>query len=105
MDIEQFLAQIRERAWNTATLGRQFELLVKAFLKTEPLYANLYTDVWMWDECPYVSGRDTGMDLVARDIHGDFTGIQCKCYSPGTRRPNVRYSPSPSVPIRRRRAS
>ena len=85
MDIEQFLAQIRERAWNTATLGRQFELLVKAFLKTEPLYANLYTDVWMWDECPYVSGRDTGMDLVARDIHGDFTGIQCKCYRPGTR--------------------
>ena len=85
MYIEQFLAQIRERAWNTATLGRQFELLVKAFLKTEPLYANLYTDVWMWDECPYVSGRDTGMDLVARDIHGDFTGIQCKCYRPGTR--------------------
>ena len=41
--------------------------------------------MWLWDECPYVSGRDTGMDLVARDIHGDFTGIQCKCYRPETR--------------------
>jgi predicted helicase len=82
--IDEYLKDIREKAWNTSQLGRSFERFVKKFLKTDPVYAQRYTDVWLWEECPFAKGHDVGIDLVAKTRFGEYEAIQAKCYRPGT---------------------
>lgn len=56
---------------------------MRSYLLTDPLYANTLESVWMWSDFPFrndFSGKDTGIDLVARTTAGDFWAIQCKCY-------------------------
>jgi predicted helicase len=63
--------------------GSQFERLIKAFLLSDPPYADQYADVWLWSEWPGRDGKpDTGIDLVAERRDGGFTAIQCKFYDP-----------------------
>lgn len=83
MTLDEFLKEIREKAYHSADLGRKFEKFVRAYLLS-PAYAGRFTDVWLWDEFPHWKGHDVGIDLVARDTFGEFTAIQCKCYRPGT---------------------
>ena len=83
MTLDDFLKEIREKAYHRADLGRKFETFVRAYLLS-PAYAGRFTDVWLWDEFPHGKGHDVGIDLVARDTFGEFTAIQCKCYRPGT---------------------
>lgn len=48
-----------------------------------PWYEGKFRHVWLWREFPYketLGGRDTGIDLVAQSVEGDFWAIQCKCY-------------------------
>jgi len=84
MTITDYLKKIRDNAWNTAQLGREFECFVKKFLKTEPYYASQFAEVWLWGECPFAKGNDVGIDLVARTTFGEYVAIQAKCYQPGT---------------------
>lgn len=84
MTITDYLKKIRDNAWNTAQLGREFEGFVKKFLKTEPYYASQFSDVWLWSECPFAKGHDVGIDLVAKTTFGEYVAIQAKCYQPGT---------------------
>lgn len=63
--------------------GTLFERLVLAYLKNEPTYKHLYTDVWMLSDVPEeygISSKDTGVDLVARDKQGQLTAVQAKFY-------------------------
>ena len=56
---------------------------MQAFLQTVPWYAGTFRHVWLWREFPYkqnLGGKDTGIDLVAQTVEGDFWAIQCKCY-------------------------
>lgn len=56
---------------------------MQAYLKTTTLYTNLFEEVWLWMEFPYhdqLRGNDTGIDLVARTIDGEYWAIQCKYY-------------------------
>ena len=82
--IADYLRKIRDNAWNTAQLGREFERFVKKFLLTEASYASQFSDVWLWGECPFAKGHDVGIDLVARTFFGEYVAIQAKCYQPGT---------------------
>ena len=84
MSITDYLKKIRDNAWNTAQLGREFERFVKRFLKTDPVYAQQFDEVWLWGECPFAKGNDVGIDLVARTKFGEYVAIQTKCYQPGT---------------------
>ncbi|MFB2583449.1 DEAD/DEAH box helicase [Herbiconiux liukaitaii] len=62
----------------------RFEKLMVAYLKADPTYQQIYSDVWMWTDYPARNGRiDNGIDLVAqsRDT-GEMTAIQCKFYAP-----------------------
>lgn len=64
--------------------GTLFEYLVKAYLSHEPMYKNLFEEVWLLKDVPEVYGiskKDTGVDLVAlnRDTH-TLTAIQAKYY-------------------------
>jgi predicted helicase len=82
--IHTILEEFRQAATSTRGLGDKFELLMVAFLKTDPIYQDLFSNVWMWMEFP-LRGKvpDTGIDLVAEErATGDYWAIQCKFYDP-----------------------
>ncbi|HTI61331.1 DEAD/DEAH box helicase [Mucilaginibacter sp.] len=60
---------------------------MQAYLLTDPQFTARLKNVWLWNE---FHGRhdlgsvDTGIDLVAKTIEGDYWAIQCKCYAQGT---------------------
>jgi predicted helicase len=59
---------------------------MKAFLLTDPVYAEQFKDVWLWGEWPGNGGKhDACIDLVAENRLGDgYVAIQCKMYAPTT---------------------
>ena len=81
---QNVLAELAALSDSEVDKGRRFELLTRAFFEADSLYANQFTEVWLWSEWPYNQGqRDTGIDLVAQNADdGKFTAIQCKFYAP-----------------------
>ena len=80
----QILNKFRQDAFSERDKGYRFERLMQAYLKTTTLYANLFEVVWLWTEFPFhdqFGGKDTGIDLVARTVEGEYWAIQCKCYA------------------------
>lgn len=82
--IHALLEQFREAATSNRELGDKFERLIANYLVTDPIYASLYSDVWLWSEWPDRKNKpDTGIDLVAKKrATGDYCAIQCKFYDP-----------------------
>ena len=81
------LEKYRKISFSERDKGERFERLMKAYLLTDPKYANQFAKVWMWNEFPAkadLGGTDTGIDLVALTVDGDFWAIQCKCYTEDT---------------------
>ena len=64
-----------------AKRGRQFEVFVKWFLKTDPEWVTQVDQVWLWEEYPDRWGIDCGVDLVFRHKNGETWAVQAKCYS------------------------
>lgn len=63
--------------------GTYFELLCIKYFENEPAYADLFTKVQTyteWTKEQGLTGKDTGIDLVATDKDGGFCAIQCKLY-------------------------
>ena len=85
---QRTLDHIRLIAGSEAEKGRLFERLMKIFFIRDPLYADRFSNVWLWSEWaeirPEFDRRDIGIDLVAEERDGGFCAIQCKCYAPGT---------------------
>lgn len=82
--LQTILDQLREDARNNRDLGDRFERLIQQYLRVDPLYASLFSQVWMWNEWP-LKGQvgDVGIDLVAQDrATGEYFAIQCKFYLP-----------------------
>lgn len=82
MTFQDILDKYRKRSFSERDKGARFERLMQAYLQTDPLYAGLFSKVWLWEEFPYrgdLGGKDTGIDLVAQTHEGDFWAIQCKC--------------------------
>ncbi|MBS9395333.1 MAG: DEAD/DEAH box helicase [Dolichospermum sp. LBC05a] len=82
MTINTILAEFRQNSTSPRELGDKFERLMLNFLKTDPIYKEYFSQVWMWMDFPKRGNMpDTGIDLVAviRDT-GDYCAIQCKCY-------------------------
>ncbi len=84
--IHDILGEFRAVSFDERDKGDRFERLMQAYLTTEPQYAQLYSDVWMWIDYPQRGNRrDTGIDLVARARDtGELTAIQCKFFDPST---------------------
>ncbi len=83
MSFKIILEKYRKIAFSERDKGARFERLMQAYLQTDPIYANLFKKVWLWDEFPGkndLGGSDTGIDLVALTYEGDYWAIQCKCY-------------------------
>lgn len=77
------LENYRKISFSEKDKGDRFERLMKAYLLTDPKYAYKFKKVWLWNEFPGrldLGGNDTGIDLVALTIEGDYWAIQCKCF-------------------------
>ncbi len=83
------LNYIRRIAPTESHTGRLFERLMQRYLRVDPIYKDLFTEVWLWKEWTALrtdfDGVDIGIDLVARDRDGGYCAIQCKCYGENTR--------------------
>lgn len=83
MTFHDILARYRAISFSERDKGDRFERLMQAFLQTVPWYEGKFRHVWLWREFPHkenLGGKDTGIDLVAQTVEGDFWAIQCKCY-------------------------
>ena len=83
MNFQKILEKYRKIAFSERDKGDRFERLMQSYLKTDPKYAYLFKNVWLWNEFPgklALGGGDTGIDLVALTHEGDYWAIQCKCY-------------------------
>lgn len=83
MSFQKILDKYRKIAFSERDKGDRFERLMQAYLKTDPKYAFLFKNVWLWNEFPGkldLGGGDTGIDLVALTHEGDYWAIQCKCF-------------------------
>ncbi len=79
----KILDKYRKISFSEKDKGERFERLMQAYLRTDPKYAYRLKKVWLWNEFPGkkdLGGTDTGIDLVALTIEGDYWAIQCKCY-------------------------
>lgn len=88
---DQSLANIRTKAGFTSTgkiidkdkaqpvqLGTDFEKLMVEYFKHDSIYGLEFTDAKRWYD--WYQEPDTGIDIIAKDINGNITGIQCKCW-------------------------
>lgn len=85
--IYDILAHFRDKSFTEKDKGTQFERLMRAWLKTDSRYSNLFDTAWLWEEFPSRSefgGKDLGIDLVAKTKDGDYRAIQSKCYAEDT---------------------
>lgn len=83
MTFNKILEKYRKISFSERDKGDRFERLMQAYLQTDPKYAYLFKKVWLWNEFPGKSdlgGKDTGIDLVALTVDGDYWAIQCKCF-------------------------
>lgn len=84
MSFISILEKYRKLSFSERDKGDRFERLMQAYLQTDPRYANLLKKVWLWNDFPFradFGGKETGIDLVAITVDGDYWAIQCKCYS------------------------
>ncbi|MGM0742293.1 MAG: DEAD/DEAH box helicase family protein, partial [Pseudomonadota bacterium] len=82
--LDDLLHSYRDAAVTEREKGTYFERLVCAYLSTDPVQAEEYSQVWGWADWAAEngwSGKDIGVDLVAklRNEEG-FAAIQCKFY-------------------------
>src|SRR3954469_11246712 len=84
--IHDGLAELRASALDERDKGDKFERLMQGYFRSDPQWAQQFSDVWLWSEWPGRDGKpDAGIDLVARERDTDeLTAIQCKFYAPGT---------------------
>ncbi|CUS37085.1 conserved hypothetical protein [Candidatus Nitrospira nitrosa] len=82
--LSDILKRFRDDALNNRDLGDRFERMMQQFFRIDPVYAGLFSEVWMWNEWP-LKGQvgDVGIDLVAQQrATGEYFAIQCKFYLP-----------------------
>jgi predicted helicase len=84
--IYEVLDELRGQSTSEADKGSRLEQLMLQFLRTDPVYAEQFSDVWLWQDWPGRDGKhDTGIDMVAVDrLSGANVAIQCKFYAPGS---------------------
>lgn len=83
--LQTLLNHYRETSQSEREKGTYFEELCVQYLRNEPSYQDLYSDVWTYSDWAAHIGldkRDTGIDLVAKTRGTDeYHAIQCKLYA------------------------
>lgn len=82
--LQSILEEFRQAAVSMRDMGDKFERLFAAYLITDPLYRDRFSDVWLWTEWPGRGNKpDTGIDIVAKERYtGEYCAIQCKFFEP-----------------------
>ena len=80
--IHEVLDELSRQASSKADKGSKLERLIAQYLRTDPVYTDQFSDVWLWQDWPGRGGKhDTGIDLVAVDrLTGGHVAIQCKFF-------------------------
>ena len=85
-ELSALLDSFRSAAVTEREKGTYFEELVVAYLRNEPTYQDLYSEVWTyadWAKGQGLDAKDAGIDLVAKTAGTDeIHAIQCKFYAP-----------------------
>jgi predicted helicase len=75
---------------NNKEKGDAFELLTKLYFQLNPIYKDLYDEVWMLSEVPRkeldylgLPSQDLGIDLIVKS-EDEYHAIQCKYHSDKT---------------------
>ena len=87
LNVDELLEKYRRLAQSEHDKGSRFELLMKNFLLTYPVYRGKISEVWLWNEFPFrdeLGGKDLGIDLVAKTVDEKFWAVQCKFYAETT---------------------
>jgi predicted helicase len=83
--LSALLDAYRSAAVTEREKGTYFEELICTYLRNEATYRDLYDKVWTyaeWAKEQGLSGKDAGIDLVARTQGtGEYHAIQCKLYA------------------------
>lgn len=83
--LKDLLDKYRGAAATEREKGTYFEELIVTYLRNEPTYRDLYSDVWtyaQWAELKGLDKRDAGIDLVAKTSGtNEYHAIQCKLYA------------------------
>ncbi len=84
--IYEVLEELDGQSTSNADKGSKLERLMAQFLRTDPVYAEQFSDVWLWQDWPDRGGKhDTGIDIVAVDrLTGGNVAIQCKFFDPNS---------------------
>ncbi len=82
--IYSVLDELRAQSTSESDKGSKFERLIAEYMRTDPLYAEQFSNVYLWQDWPGRGGKhDTGIDIVAVDrLTGGNIAIQCKFYDP-----------------------
>ena len=82
--LSHLLTQYRTTSKTEREKGTYFEELAIVYLRNEPIYKDLYSNVWTysdWAKTQGLVGTDTGIDLVAlTNGTQEYHAIQCKFY-------------------------
>ena len=84
MYLEKILEKIESDSFSLRDKGARFEVLIKNWFLSAPLYCNDIKDIWLWTEFPYrnqFGGSDSGIDLVILTNENEYLAVQCKFYS------------------------
>ncbi|WP_196330719.1 restriction endonuclease [Bifidobacterium dentium] len=82
VSVDEVFDRIIEESVDKRQQGTKWERAVQWFLTQDPAWKDQFDHVWLWDDAPTNPGRqDTGIDLVAQDMDGEYWAIQAKCYS------------------------
>ena len=66
---QRILNKFRKYAFSERDKGDKFERLIQAYLQTDPKYASLFSNVWMWNDFPArkdFGGNDTGVLIFCK---------------------------------------
>ncbi len=83
MLLNEILQRFDKEASSKRDKGDKFERFIAAYLRLDSLYAERFSNVWLWSDWPDHWGADTGIDLVAKERETDeYCAIQCKFFKP-----------------------
>ena len=87
--LQSLLQHFRETAKTEREKGTYFEELTLQYLRHEPAFAALYSDVWLyadWAKSQGLDARDAGIDVVAKTRGtAELHAIQCKFFDTDAR--------------------
>ncbi len=87
MNLAKVLDVLRADALSEHEKGARFERLIKSWFRSDPTFASVVKNVWLWSEFPSrgdFGSKDLGIDLVVRTELGEYWAVQCKFYADDT---------------------